>query len=78
MIKYIYGSINYNILKVAIIFGCLLLSFVCGPALYANGPVNNLDYYQISSAEPGPVIVITGGIHGNEIAGFKAAKLLRD
>lgn len=78
MIKYIYGSINYNILKVAIIFGCLLLSFGYGPALYANGPVNNLDYYQISSAEPGPVIVITGGIHGNEIAGFKAAKLLRD
>lgn len=78
MIKPIYGGTNYNILKVAIIFGCLLLFFSYGPALFAMGTVDNLNYYQISSPEPGPVVVITGGIHGDEVAGYKAAERLKD
>jgi len=37
---------------------------------------NKIIYHEIDSKEPGPTIIITGGIHGDEPAGSLAAKKL--
>lgn len=34
--------------------------------------------YIIDSGKPGPVVLIVGGVHGNEPAGYKAATLMKD
>lgn len=34
--------------------------------------------YIIKSGQPGPVVLIVGGVHGNETAGYKAARQLCD
>lgn len=33
--------------------------------------------YIIKGEQPGPVLMVTGGVHGNEIAGYKAANLIK-
>ncbi|MFW6016605.1 MAG: M99 family carboxypeptidase catalytic domain-containing protein [bacterium] len=78
MIKSIYGSVNYKILKFIFICLCLLIFINLETVAQANGTVNNLNYYEINSTEPGPVVIITAGIHGNEIAGYEAAEKLRE
>ncbi len=39
----------------------------------ASSSINSTDIYIIDSGRPGPVVMITGGVHGNETAGYKAA-----
>lgn len=36
------------------------------------------DLYIIDSGNPGPVVMIVGGVHGNEPAGYKAANKVKD
>jgi hypothetical protein len=40
----------------------------------AKGTVYATDMYIINSGKPGPVVMIVGGVHGNETAGYIAAK----
>jgi hypothetical protein len=40
----------------------------------AKGTKNATELYIIKAAKPGPVVMIVGGIHGNETAGYKAAE----
>lgn len=42
-----------------------------------EGSVWETRYYVIDSNEPGPVVMIVGGIHGNEPAGTRAAEHIR-
>ncbi|NLB53260.1 MAG: hypothetical protein GX808_10065 [Syntrophomonadaceae bacterium] len=39
----------------------------------ASSKVSATELYIIDSGKPGPVVMIVGGIHGNEIAGYRAA-----
>ncbi len=39
----------------------------------ASGKVSSTELYIIDSGKPGPVVMIVGGVHGNEKAGAKAA-----
>jgi hypothetical protein len=43
----------------------------------ATGTEWETPWYRIESGEPGPVLVLTGGIHGNEPAGWLAADQIR-
>ena len=40
----------------------------------AKGTKNATELYIIKANKPGPVVMIVGGIHGNETAGYKAAE----
>ncbi|MBC7075137.1 MAG: succinylglutamate desuccinylase/aspartoacylase family protein [Syntrophomonadaceae bacterium] len=44
----------------------------------ASGTKYATDLYIIKSDEPGPVVMIVGGVHGNEVAGYKAASIIKD
>lgn len=44
----------------------------------AAGTKYQTNLYVIKSSKPGPVVMITGGVHGNETAGYKAAALVKD
>lgn len=65
----------------------LLVSFVAlhgaSPAqdlqsgVIAEGSVWQTDYYLLDSKKPGPVVMIVGGVHGNEPAGSRAAEQIR-
>ena len=39
----------------------------------ASSSINSTEIYIIDSGKPGPVVMIVGGVHGNETAGYKAA-----
>jgi len=81
-----FGSKSYIILKIALILICLPVFFGQGIVTAANQEVvisadsieNNLDYHLIDSGQSGPLIIITAGIHGNEVAGYLAASKLKD
>ncbi|HJN89808.1 MAG TPA: succinylglutamate desuccinylase/aspartoacylase family protein, partial [Verrucomicrobiota bacterium] len=45
--------------------------------LLAKGTKWETTFYQRDSGQPGPVVVLTGGIHGNEPAGTAAAEQIR-
>lgn len=45
--------------------------------LLAEGSVRQTRYYVIDSNRPGPLVMIVGGIHGNEPAGARAAEQIR-
>jgi predicted deacylase/glutamine amidotransferase-like uncharacterized protein len=45
--------------------------------LLAKGTKWETAFYQRDSGQPGPVVVLTGGIHGNEPAGARAAEQIR-
>jgi predicted deacylase len=34
-------------------------------------------WHRVASGEPGPVVMIVGGVHGNELAGARAAEQIR-
>ena len=78
MIKLISTNHKYNNLKVPLILFCLLIFVNSGTVLQANGSVDSLNFHEIKSTVPGPVVIITAGIHGNEIAGYKAAEILKN
>jgi hypothetical protein len=44
----------------------------------ASGTKYATNLYVIRSGKPGPVVMIVGGVHGNETAGYKAANLVKD
>lgn len=44
--------------------------------LLAVGKTHETVYYLYDSGVPGPTVVVTGGMHGNEIAGWQAAELM--
>jgi predicted deacylase len=44
----------------------------------ASGTKYATDLYIINSGKPGPVVMIVGGIHGNETAGVQAAAKVKD
>ncbi len=44
----------------------------------AKGTKYATDLYIIDSGKPGPVVMVIGGIHGNETAGYKAAHQVKD
>jgi len=43
----------------------------------ASGTKYATDLYIIRSGKPGPVVMIVGGVHGNEPAGYKAADIIK-
>jgi len=45
--------------------------------IIASGTKYATDLYVIKSGVPGPVVMIVGGVHGNEPAGYKAAALVK-
>ncbi|MCK4873194.1 MAG: succinylglutamate desuccinylase/aspartoacylase family protein, partial [Phycisphaerales bacterium] len=45
--------------------------------LLAEGTEWENPYFIIDSGEPGPTLLVTGGIHGNEPAGYRAAEQVR-
>lgn len=45
--------------------------------LIAGGSIWETEYYVVDSKKPGPVVMIVGGIHGNEPAGARAAEQIR-
>lgn len=44
----------------------------------AAGTKYETNLYVIKSGRPGPVVMIVGGVHGNETAGYKAAEQLKN
>lgn len=44
----------------------------------ASGTKYATNMYVIRSGKPGPVVMIVGGVHGNEPAGYKAASKVKD
>jgi predicted deacylase len=44
----------------------------------AQGTNYETDLFVVKGNDPGPVVLIVGGIHGNEAAGVKAAKQIKD
>ncbi|MDD3365580.1 MAG: succinylglutamate desuccinylase/aspartoacylase family protein [Syntrophomonas sp.] len=46
--------------------------------IIAQGTKYATELYVIKSGVPGPVVMIVGGIHGNETAGYKAADKVKD
>ena len=44
----------------------------------AKGTIYATNLYVINSGVPGPVVMIVGGVHGNETAGYKAADQVRN
>lgn len=44
----------------------------------AKGTKYATDLYIIESGKPGPVVMIVGGVHGNEAAGYQAASEVKD
>ena len=44
----------------------------------ASGTKYQTNLYVIKSGKPGPVVMIVGGVHGNETAGYKAANKIKD
>ncbi len=46
--------------------------------LLAEGSKYATELYIIRSGKPGPVLMIVGGVHGNEPAGYKAADQVKD
>ncbi len=49
----------------------------CQTGFLADGSIWKTEYYIIDAQKPGPVVLITGGIHGNEPAGARAAEHVR-
>lgn len=45
--------------------------------LIAGGSIWKTQYYVVDSKKPGPVVMIVGGIHGDEPAGTRAAEQIR-
>ena len=43
----------------------------------AGGTEWETPYYLINSGQPGPTVLITGGVHGDEPAGARAAEQIR-
>lgn len=75
--------INFKVKVFARTITILLLLMIISVTFSSRGltkaaQANSLEYYQISSNQPGPTIIITGGIHGNEPAGYRAAERLLD
>ncbi|PKM76847.1 MAG: hypothetical protein CVU90_10500 [Firmicutes bacterium HGW-Firmicutes-15] len=46
--------------------------------IIAQGTKYATELYVIESGVPGPVVMIVGGVHGNETAGYKAADQVKD
>lgn len=44
----------------------------------AGGTKYATNLYVIKSGKPGPVVMIVGGVHGNETAGYKAANIVKN
>ncbi len=44
----------------------------------AKGTRDATDLYIIRSGKAGPVVMVVGGVHGNETAGYRAARIIRD
>ena len=44
----------------------------------AKGTIYETELHVINSGKPGPVVMIVGGIHGSETAGYRAANLAKD
>jgi predicted deacylase/glutamine amidotransferase-like uncharacterized protein len=66
-------------LAAALILGCLALpSLAAPPAGYLAADTEwQTPYYIIDSGRPGPVVMLVGGMHGNEPAGYRAAEQIR-
>jgi len=47
------------------------------PGLLAEGTKWQTPFYVIDSNKAGPTVMIVGGVHGNEVAGAKAAEIIR-
>jgi predicted deacylase len=47
------------------------------PVSLAPGTTYETPLYIIKAAKPGPVVLVTGGVHGNEPAGYQAADRVR-
>ncbi|MHC4692889.1 MAG: hypothetical protein ACYS67_09110, partial [Planctomycetota bacterium] len=45
--------------------------------IIAKGSIWETEYYVIDGEKPGPVVMIVGGIHGNEPAGCRAVEQIR-
>lgn len=59
---------NYKDILVTLII--LLIIIILYITFFTKYICNNLDYYIYDSQKPGPTIMILGGTHGNEPAGF--------
>lgn len=44
----------------------------------ADGKLHETTYYVYDSGQPGPTVMVTGGMHGNEPAGARAASEVKD
>ncbi len=44
----------------------------------AQGSKYATDLYVIESGQPGPIVMVVGGVHGNETAGYRAAEKVKD
>lgn len=49
---------------------------------YSSGRIpvgsSGITFFKVTSTNPGPIVLVTGGIHGNEPAGFRAALQIRN
>lgn len=63
---------------VAVLVGChTCLAQSAGPRSLGEGKLWQTPYYVNDSGVEGPTVVITGGVHGNEPAGYRAADQIR-
>ncbi len=59
------------------LFAFVLVAAEPGGGLLRKGTEQETPWYVVDSGKPGPVVMIVGGIHGNEPAGARAAEQIR-
>jgi putative intracellular protease/amidase len=75
------NSLNRRLVAVAVFVGCGICCTVRGGDLechkLAEGTAHQTMYFVQRAEEPGPTVLIVGGIHGNEPAGAHAVDVVR-
>jgi len=78
----VFTSIHWSPRRLFI--AAMLAAVSVGPAyagqtlgVLAEGTRWQTPYYVIDSNKPGPTVMIVGGVHGNELAGARAAEIIR-
>ncbi|MEN6462641.1 MAG: succinylglutamate desuccinylase/aspartoacylase family protein [Syntrophomonas sp.] len=83
-------KVKHQIFNITITMLLALLTFAVLPVnvsnaqqtrervVLASGTKYATNLYVIRSGKPGPVVMIVGGVHGNETAGYKAANIVKN
>ncbi|MBT3568029.1 MAG: hypothetical protein HN494_04210 [Opitutae bacterium] len=73
--------VKVNVMFRSIVVGFFLLGRVFGAepsgGRLLEGTGQETPWHRVASGEPGPVVIIVGGMHGNEPAGARAAEQIR-